>query len=61
MPRTFKITTMETIVVSKDSKLMQMIRKAKARKATWQDSIKGELEAMQKELATNQEHLRTIG
>lgn len=52
---------METIVVSKDSKLMQMIRKAKARKATWQDSIKGELEAMQKELATNQEHLRTIG
>ncbi len=32
---------METIIVSKDSKLMQMIRNAKARKIAWQQSIKG--------------------
>lgn len=52
---------METIIVSKDSKLMQMIRNAKARKIAWQQSIKGEMEDMQKKLVANQQQLQSLG
>lgn len=52
---------METIIVSKDSRLMQMIRNAKARKQAWQESIKTEMEAMEKELLKNQHEMSILG
>lgn len=51
---------MDTIILSKDSKLMQMIKNAKARKKAWQESIKDEMQEMQKELVANQSHLQSI-
>lgn len=49
---------MKTIVVNKDSSLMQMLRKAKERKEAWQNSIKDELDEMQKQLIASQQHLQ---